>query len=321
MEHRPIVILLLILLLGLAGACDTYAPEDPGLLVPLTVEEDSSLPSIAVNGTLLHAETYGDANDPMLVIIHGGPGADYRSMLSCADLANDGYYVVFYDQRGCGLSQRHKADVYTTQLFIDDLDAVIHHYRQSPDQAIFLLGHSWGAMLATAYINENPSAISGAILAEPGGFTWDDTKAYVERFQAIDVFSELTNDMVYLDQLMTADDHRMLDYKGGLLLDYSLVGDPGPYPSWRFGAVCNQAALEYVEEHPFDFRTNLEQYTTKVLFAYSELNPAYGPEHAMMVSSAFPSVELVRIDDTGHEIPYFGWEQFYPLVKAYLEEF
>ena len=121
--------------------------------------------------------------------------------------------------------------------------------------------------------------------------------------------------------MLTADDHRLLDYKGGLLVDYDLVGDPEPYPSWRFGAVCNSASLDYVQEHPFDFTTNLQAFTTKVLFAYSELNPAYGQAHAELVASAYPSVELVRIDGSGHEIPYFAWETFYPLVKAYLEEF
>ena len=53
-------------------------------------------------------------------------------------------------------------------------------------------------------------------------------------------------------------------------------------------------------------------YTTKVLFAYSERNSKYGKSHAEFVSSAYPNVELVEIKDTGHEIPHYGWENFYP---------
>ena len=198
MNHRFVVILALAFgLYSSVPAKPTILPE-PGLLVPLTVDEDPSLPAIAVNGTLLHSEAVGDPTDPMIVVIHGGPGADYRSMLQCADLAADGYYVVFYDQRGCGLSQRHDAEIYTVQLFIDDLAAVIDHYRQGDNQRVFLLGHSWGAMLATAYINLYPEQVNGAILAEPGGFTWEDTEAYIERFQTVELFGERTNDMVFL---------------------------------------------------------------------------------------------------------------------------
>jgi hypothetical protein len=37
-----------------------------------------------------------------------------------------------------------------------------------------------------------------------------------------------------------------------------------------------------------------------------------------MVSSAYSDVQLVEITGTGHEIPYFGWDKFYPVAKSYL---
>jgi proline iminopeptidase len=96
------------------SSCDILKPDDPGLLVSLTVDEDPSLPSIFVNGTQLHSETFGNPNDPMIVMLHGGPGSDYRSLLNCSTFSADGFFVVFYDQRGSGLSRRHNKDVYTT---------------------------------------------------------------------------------------------------------------------------------------------------------------------------------------------------------------
>ena len=273
-------LIFLALLSLLLYACEEQSINAPGALVPLTVDEDTTLPSIFVNGTLLHSKAYGDPENPMIIAIHGGPGADYRSILNLRHFAADSFYVVFYDQRGSGLSRRHDADIYSTQLFINDLDAVIEHYRQSEDQKVILMGHSWGAMLATAYINKYPGRVTGAVLMEPGGFTWDDTKDYIERSQNIELFSEATNDVVYQDQFLTGHDHNILDYKGGLSsIDYAegnKIGNPGPYPSWRFGAVCQKASFDYVEEHPFDFTTSLDQYSTKVLFAYSELSEAYG---------------------------------------------
>src|SRR5213078_726390 len=105
--------------------------DEPGNLVPKTVAEDASIPAIDVNNTRLHAETFGNPVDPMVVILHGGPGADYRSMLNAKALAGDGYFVVFYDQRGSGLSERENKNSYTLQLMLDDLTAVISHYRKS----------------------------------------------------------------------------------------------------------------------------------------------------------------------------------------------
>jgi proline iminopeptidase len=307
------------------ASCDILEPTDPGLLVPLTVDEDPSLPSISVNGTQLHSEAFGNPNDPMIVVLHGGPGGDYRAMLNCSRFSDDGFYVVFYDQRGSGLSKRHNKETYSTvQIFIDDLDGVIQHYRRRPEQKVILMGLSWGAMLATAYVNQYPTAISGVVLMEPGGFTWPDAEAYVKRFTDLSLFDETTNDYLFLDQIITGGDHIKLDYKAALksAADFApgnKLGIAGPYPKWRNGAVCNAAALDYARAHPFDFTTNLGQYAKKVLFLYSEWNQAYGKVHALHVSSAYSNVDLVEVTGTGHEIPCFGWERLYPVASAYLQ--
>jgi proline iminopeptidase len=303
-------------------SCDTIEWDEPGALVPPTVDEDPALPSISVNGTRLHAETFGNPDDPMIVVLHGGPGGDYRSLLKCSKFAVDGFFVVFYDQRGSGLSRRHNKEIYTPQLFIDDLGAVIRHYRK-PNQKVILMGQSWGAMLATGYVNQHPGDVSGVVLSEPGGFTWRDAEAYIKRFKSPNFFDETSNDFLYLDQFITADSHNKLDYKAAIqtaaeFAPGNKLGNPGPSPFWRSGAVCATAAFDYARKHGFDFTTNLGQCTTRVLFAYSELNTAYGSAHAQMVSSAYPNVQLVQINGTGHEIPCFGWEAFYPVVKTYL---
>src|SRR5688572_21844331 len=71
--------------LALVGCLD---PNEPGNLVPKTVQEDPALPRIEVNGTLLHAEMYGDPGAPAVVVLHGGPGGDYRHMLGLKALAD-----------------------------------------------------------------------------------------------------------------------------------------------------------------------------------------------------------------------------------------
>lgn len=324
MKKLIVVFLAAALVVVSLSSCDIAEPNDPGRLVPLTVDEDPTLPSISVNGTHLHAETFGNPNDPMLVVIHGGPGGDYRSLLNCSRFSADGFFVVFYDQRGSGLSRRHDRGTYSSmQVFTGDLGAVINYYRRSANQKVILMGHSWGAMLATAYVNDHPSEVDGVVLMEPGGLTWHDTEEYVKRIRSLELFDESTNDYLYLDQILTGDDHNELDYKAALqsaanFAKGNKTGNQGPNPFWRIGAVCNSASMEYAREHPFDFTTNLRQYTTKILFVYSELNQAYGQAYAQSVSSAYPNVQLVEVRGTGHEIPYSGWDGFYPVARAYL---
>jgi proline iminopeptidase len=281
------------------GCKEELTLSEPGALVPMTVGQDPTLPAIAVNGTLLHSEAFGDPSDPMVVFLHGGPGGDYRNGLNAKRLVDNNYYVVFYDQRGSGLSQRHSKDSYTIEVMFEDLDEVIAHYRSSNEQKVFLFGHSWGAMLATGYINTRPAAIDGAILAEAGGFTWEEVQEYGERSRRLKLFSEVSNDVLYPDQFLTGDenDHAVLDFKLALASPYvygkgNAEGIEGPSPFWRNG--------------------------TKVLMLYSENNKAFGEAIALQEASAYPHAEIAEVKGTGHEMIYFGWDNVYSLVLPYL---
>ncbi len=299
--------------------------NEPGNLVPKTVDLDPSLPSINVNGTQLHAETFGNPDNAMVLLLHGGPGGDYRSLLSAKQLANDGYYVVFYDQRGSGLSKRHPKNSYTIQLMINDVSAVIAHYRTSPTQKVFLFGHSWGAILAAAYINAYPNSINGAVFAEPGGFTWDNLKEYGEKSRKLDLFAENTNNVLYMDQFLTGkeNDHAILDYKLSISSSFLLEKDNveginGLTPFWRNGAVVLNSLAAIAEKDGYDFTPNLHKYNTKTLFIYGSKNRAYGYDFAKKEAQNFPNYEIVKIENTGHEMVYFEWNQVYAATLSYL---
>ena len=310
----------------ITGCRKELNPSEHGALVPKTVDQDLSLPSIAVNNTLLHAEAFGNPADPMVVYLHGGPGSDYRNGLNVKQLAADGYYVIFYDQRGSGLSKRHNKDSYSLQLMFDDLAAVIQHYRTSPAQKVFLFGQSWGAILATGYINAYPSRINGAVLVEPGGFTWDHIEEYGKKSRRLELFKDATNDALYVDQFFTGKEnqHEILDYKLALRSDYTYVkGNPegieGPSPFWRNGAVVLSRLMDIGKKEGFDVTKNLSQFNTKILFLYSELNRAYGQAFAQKEAAYFPNTQIEKINGTGHEMIHFKWSSVYSVAKPYLD--
>ncbi|GGZ32533.1 hypothetical protein GCM10007049_27540 [Echinicola pacifica] len=306
-------------------SCEEIDILESGNLVPKTVAEDPRLPSISVNGTVLHAEAFGNPDSSLVIFLHGGPGADYQNGLNARQLADDGYRLVFYDQRGTGLSQRHDKSTYSIQLYLDDLTAVIEHYRTSPTQKIFLFGHSWGAMLAAAYINAYPNRVTGAIFAEAGGFNKQLLDEYGEASRKLNLFSEITNDVLYYDQFLTGreNEHQILDYKLSIASSFSYAegndeGIEGPSPFWRNGATVLQAFVDISENDGFDFTTNLNQYQTNVLFIYGENNKSYGLSFAQIEAAFFPNSDIVQIDDTGHEMIYFKWNSVYPVVLDYL---
>jgi proline iminopeptidase len=83
MKHR------LGILLGFLGlGCLDSGAE--GQLVPRTVSEDSALPSVPLrDGRLVHLQTRGEVGDPVVIVLHGGPGGDHRDLLVLEALAED----------------------------------------------------------------------------------------------------------------------------------------------------------------------------------------------------------------------------------------
>ena len=153
--------------LGLAGfAVGTLYLRTRGdhTVLP-TVADDPSLPSLVIDGYRFHAETHGEPTNPTVIVLHGGPGGDYRSLQALSGLA-DTHHVVFYDQRGAGLSERVPAESITAAVMLDDLGRIADRF--SPTDPVALIGHSWGATLAAGYMRHHPERVAAAVLAEPG---------------------------------------------------------------------------------------------------------------------------------------------------------
>jgi proline iminopeptidase len=100
-----------------------------------------------------------------LLVLHGGPGAPHDYLETLAALADE-RPVVFYDQLGCGNSDR-PADVglWTVARFVDELGRVRAALGL---ETVHLLGQSWGTLLAAEYVLERqPTGIAGLVFSGP----------------------------------------------------------------------------------------------------------------------------------------------------------
>jgi proline iminopeptidase len=118
--------------------------------VAALVTGDAGLPSREVAGVALHLRIVeGPSHASTIVVLHGRPGGDVRSLMGLSALS-DAHRVVVYGQRGAGSSERVGPERLTLDAYLDEVDAVIA--LTSPARPVVLIGHSWGAMLTSAYL-------------------------------------------------------------------------------------------------------------------------------------------------------------------------
>jgi proline-specific peptidase len=98
-----------------------------------------------------------------VLVLHGGPGAAHDYLEPLEELAETGRRVIFYDQLGCGRSDRPQdQSLWTVDLFLRELATV---RRVLGLDQVHILGHSWGGMLAMQYGLSRPAGLRSLILA------------------------------------------------------------------------------------------------------------------------------------------------------------
>ena len=99
-------------------------------------------------------------NNPVLLFLHGGPGFPG---IAAAQAYQSGlekrFTVVQWDQRGAGKSYSPTIPKETMNInqFVSDLYELVNHIKNRLKcQKVYLIGHSWGAMLGILAVKQHP---------------------------------------------------------------------------------------------------------------------------------------------------------------------
>ncbi|MEZ4657384.1 MAG: alpha/beta hydrolase [Caldilineaceae bacterium] len=311
---QVIALLIALLLLVSAGLFITTAGDHS---VPNTVATDPTLPHVVIDDVTFHAETFGDADNPVVVVVHGGPGGDYGYLLNLHKLADD-YFVVFYDQRGAGLSPRVGASELSLASSIADLHRIVTHYGKG--QPVHLVGHSWGAMLVGGYIGQYPAFTAKAVLAEPGALDNRALARFNERqaaAQGLDYYQLLIPTIFESFHMTPPDAEARTDYIFGRMSTAFVGSAASSYrcadegvvevipdvsiPPRRFGATAFTTIFgPSTDISPI--AANAANYTDEVLFMASECNRFIGAQFQRAQMAIFPRARLAVIPHAGHNM-------------------
>jgi proline iminopeptidase len=303
------------------------------LHVPRTADLDPALPSQKIDGYTYHLESFGQANATPLIVVHGGPGLDYEYLKPLRALSND-YRVIFYDQRGTGLSPRVDKKFLTIAQSLDDLHSIVQHFRNG--KKVILIGHSWGATLVTGYLSMYPEMVSQAVIVEPFIlYPGAPVKEWVEKFKnsgpTVSAWDLISN-IIYYPFVVKEDGQEGYEYVGTNIAGKNKPGPPYNCPGQdlppgifkRMGYEAYNTILKPVLDDPgsmrYDFTRGIKAYHGDLLLLSGEcsiLGPAYQEKYAI---PKLP-VQTIHIPASkmGHHMITLNTDWALPTIRDFLK--
>jgi proline iminopeptidase len=277
--------------------------------------------SFVRDGVQLHYRTAGSG--PPVILLSGGPGFTVDYMIPVAEFLPPGYQRVFYEQRGTGRSRMvaMTPENMTMRHVVADLEALRVHLGQ---ERLFLVGHSWGGMLAMAYAAAHPDRVDRMILIGPGGPTLEFTQWFNDniriRLRPEDLEAQrywdespkrgVDVDKAWLEGMRAITPGYFYDRAKGLAFSKTLVDG-------TITARVNELLFADMAKS-YDSRPGLARLDRPVLIVQGHQDPV-GDKTAEDIHRAIKSSGLKYINQCGH-MPWIEQpDQFRRILAEFLE--
>ncbi len=276
-------------------------------------------------------KTFGDNPTIKLLLLNGGPGATHE-YFECFEnfLPAEGIEFIYYDQLGCGNSDNPKdTSMWNLSRYVEEVETVRQALSLDKEN-FFLLGHSWGGILALEYALKYQDHLKGLIISNMMCSCPDYGK------YADDVLSK-TMDPKVLDTI------RMIEAKGDfdnpkymeLLMPYfyaqhilRMPVDKWPEPVTRSFAKMNQS-LYVTMQGPSEFgiggnlakwdrKADLPKLTVPTLTIGAK-NDTMDPEHMKWMSTQVKNGSFLYCPNGSHMDMYDDQEIYMAGLIKFLQ--
>lgn len=162
--------LLLALLVGTVAALAQKAPTLRSYFADTSAVREGGVKLISIQtpkgAFKVWTKRFGSNPRIKLLLLHGGPGATHEYFESLEGyLPAEGIEFIYYDQLGSAYSDQPKdTDLWTTERFVEEVEQVRKALGLNKDN-FYLLGHSWGGILATEYALKYGANLKGLIIS------------------------------------------------------------------------------------------------------------------------------------------------------------
>lgn len=229
---------------------------------------------------------------PAVVLIHGLAASMYSWRHTILPVAQSGFRVIAFDNRGFGFSDR-PAHGYDNKAYVDLLFGLLDSLRVS--EAV-LVGHSMGGAIAAEATLERPERVRGLVLVDAAGLAvrwpfmlrvahWPIVGASFDRLRGRAATAGILKALYAVPSRVTAEEVDQY---------YAPIAEPG------FGR-CLRGVLG---QFRFDALTNrLARVSAPTLVMWGTADRLIPAAVGQSMADQIPGALMVRFPDAGHAVP------------------
>ena len=254
---------------------------------------------LEVNGVSLFTRRVGAG--PLVVVLHGGPGAHHDYLLPQYDRLARGRELFYYDQRGGGRSPVARETPVGWREHVADLAGL----REALGlERMTILGYSWGGLLALLFLLEHPERVERLALVSPASLTVQYRREFDRRLAERGNAPEIVQAREELrasglrERDPAAYQRRAFELAvAGYFRDFAAVKD---LTAFRVTSRTQEAVWASLGE--YDLRPQLQQYASR--FAIPPVLVVHGTYDPVPIAGSRELAGLLRADfaelPTGH---------------------
>ena len=250
-----------------------------------------------------------------MIILHGGPGLDHTHLSPWLDSLGDEFRLLYVDARGQGRSERVDPESLSLDRFADDVDLLA----EALDLDGFaLLGHSFGAIIATSHAIERGTA-AGYVISG-GGDSSEALLADVETsLEAMGDAGEAIAESWEAEKTVETDEElrRLLDAQ----MPFHFHGEPPSGFSDRM--VGSPEVLRHFANDGygnFDYVPHLGRVSKPTLVIVGEHDRTTTPRAARALHEGIAGSRLVVVPGVGHMSYVETPEPYLDAVRSFIRE-
>jgi pimeloyl-ACP methyl ester carboxylesterase len=242
-----------------------------------------------------------------ILFVHGVSGSS-SAWLTYEAKFKDHYNIISFDLRGHGKSQKPTDPAsYAIPLFADDIKALLDylHIKQC-----ILISHSFGSVIALAFLEQNQKMIEGVILLSP--------QYSVNAMPAAKLIKPFVSALVRL--LPHPKSHKPASH-----IDYSRFSMTGDWNIPRTIAdVRNTGFRTYLycvrQTYNFDGAEFLNKINVPVLIIHGRNDSIFPVQYAETMHETISHSDMVIIDSTDHILVLNNFSEVSRLIEGFVEK-